>query len=221
VADETTRSIYGETYPAYPKGTMNSIGFTCDDEIGPDGQTYQVNIHLDHVAVSPELIGRGGETVAVIDENDMAPTDPKEAEALKKEVEAKEAALKQKADEIERLKVDTEKQLVEARKAKDAAEAEAKAYKDQVDKIQKDEHDQLLAYCKARQKPGTTVSLDEVKTLDAAKWLKAYTDSLMVPSTADETNIGKSKEKDLLGGDATGDGGLGFPFSDRPKRGTL
>lgn len=220
VADATTKSVYGVTYPDHAKGTMNSIGFTCDEVTEADGQTYQTNIHLDHVAVSSNLVGRGGETVAVIDEvtHEMVEKDQKAFDALQKEVEAKEAALKAKADEIERMKVDADKALGEARKAKETAEAEAKAAKDALDKIHGDERDKHLAYCKARMKSGTTVSLDEIKTLEAAKWLHAYTDA--ITPAADEQSKTKAGTGDtpIFGGDEAKDS---FPFTKRPSRGTI
>ena len=110
VADETTKSVLGETFPDHEKGTMNSIGFWCDEVLGTDGLLHQVNIDLDHVAVSADLIGRGGETVAVID---MA--DPE----MKKQLDDSIAAVKAKGDEITALN-DKIKAFDALNKSKDA-----------------------------------------------------------------------------------------------------
>ena len=69
-----------------------------------------MNIDLDHVAVSADLIGRGGETVAVID---MA--DPE----MKKQLDDSIAAVKAKGDEITALN-DKIKAFDALNKSKDA-----------------------------------------------------------------------------------------------------
>jgi hypothetical protein len=135
VADETTRSMLGETYPDHEKGTMNSIGFWCDEVLGTDGLLHQVNIDLDHVAVSEDLIGRGGETVAVLDEMpgekkeeqkvEATPKKPEgdEIEAIRKQLadskKVSEDAIKQKDAEIELLKAKNQTDAADIRSLKE------------------------------------------------------------------------------------------------------
>ncbi|MEX2753977.1 MAG: hypothetical protein Q6365_001195 [Candidatus Sigynarchaeota archaeon] len=144
VADPTTKSVYGKTYPDYDRGTQNSIGFGCLEKKFSDGLEHQIDIDLDHVAISAELVGRGGETVAVIDampenktrEEPKVEAVPKKAEGDEIEAIRKQLAdAKKAADEIIKQK-DAEIELLKAKNAADMADI--KALKERLDAIDKE-----------------------------------------------------------------------------------
>lgn len=186
VADPTTQSVYGKLCPDQPIGAMDSIGFLAHDSLEADGFLHQVDIDLDHVAVSPILEGRGGETVAVID---SMPAD-EISKQLAAEVEARTKLQAEIADAKAKLeKLSAEATVKEAAAkaaldAKDKAETERLALKQRLDKIEADERDTIIAGLKQGLKNGSSFKFDGMD-LASARVLKAYRDSLDGVETID------------------------------------
>lgn len=195
VADETTRSVYGDLYPQHERGTMNSIGFMCDEVEAADGIIDQVNIDLDHVAVSPGLIGRGGETVSVIDMADQVDYKKQLDEVVKAkadEIAAFETKLKA-ADALIKAK-DAEIEILKAKSA--SVGDEVKLLKERLDAItkaneQKEKSEVIASILDPRRKLGderTKALKTKLEGLDLAgvKALREFTD-LTAPIRADDT----------------------------------
>ena len=179
VADPTTQSVYGKLCPDQPIGAMNSIGFMARDSLEADGFLHQVDIVLDHVAVSPLLEGRGGETVAVIDAmpaDEISKQLAAEVEARTK-LQAEIADAKAKYDRLSTEAVAKDAAIKAAADAKDKVDTERLALKQKLDKIEADERDNIVAELKRGMKKDSTFKFDAMD-LASARVLKTFRDSL-------------------------------------------
>lgn len=141
VYDPSTTSIYGEVFPPRPRGTEDSPGFFTIELPGEDGRVYQTNIDLDHVAISENLVARGGRTASVLD---MAEEETKPGEQPSEEEEEEEAG-----DAVDK-------------KAFDAVTAERDHLKATLAEYEKKERDALVKAIRVKLTKDAAVDFDDI-----------------------------------------------------------